>query len=84
MVNLLLIFSTFMLAVHCAESDCAQSGCWRPDPQSYKYCWKYCDKDNKKWCFTRSRRVNCPMVDCDTDEDCNGCWECAGACAASS
>lgn len=82
-VNFLVVFATFLLAVSFITGDCAKPGCWRPSIHSNKYCWKYCDKNNTKWCYTKSRAKSCPMVACETDAECSGCWECAGACAPS-
>lgn len=43
-------------------------------------CWAHCG-EGKQWCYTtRSRYQSFKYVTCKKDEDCDGCWECAGSC----
>lgn len=57
-----------------ADQSCREYGCLK------NYCWSYCSLGNQ-WCYTtKSYSQSYAYVTCDKDEDCNGCWKCAGPC----
>lgn len=57
-----------------ADQSCREFGCHKG------YCWSYCSLGNQ-WCYTtRTYSQSYKYVSCSTDNDCNGCWKCAGPC----
>lgn len=57
-----------------ADQSCREFGCHK------NYCWSYCSLGNQ-WCYTtKSYSQSFKYVSCTKDEECNGCWKCAGSC----
>lgn len=57
-----------------ADQSCREFGCHK------NKCWAYCSLGNQ-WCYTtKSYSQSYQYVSCSKDEDCNGCWKCAGPC----
>lgn len=57
-----------------ADQSCREFGCHK------NYCWSYCSLGNQ-WCYTtKTYSQSFAYVSCTKDEDCNGCWKCAGSC----
>lgn len=57
-----------------ADQSCRDFGCHK------NYCWAYCSIGNQ-WCYTtKSYSQSFEYVNCTKNEDCNGCWKCAGSC----
>lgn len=54
------------------------TGCYK------NYCWSYCgtaDLSSGSWCYTTQAATNSgSYVPCQTDEECNACWNCGGRC----
>jgi len=57
-----------------ADQSCREFGCHK------NYCWSYCSLGNQ-WCYTtKSSSQSFDYVPCTRDDECNGCWKCAGSC----
>lgn len=57
-----------------ADQSCREFGCHKNN------CWAYCSIGNQ-WCYTtKSHSQSFEYVPCTKDEECNGCWKCAGSC----
>ncbi|KAF0767206.1 Uncharacterized protein FWK35_00011439 [Aphis craccivora] len=57
-----------------ADQSCREFGCHK------NYCWSYCSLGNQ-WCYTtKSYSQSFEYVPCTRDDECNGCWKCAGSC----
>ncbi|BET01079.1 Hypothetical protein NTJ_13895 [Nesidiocoris tenuis] len=62
-------------AIYQYRSRCREYGCHNG------LCWSYCSF-GKQWCYTSlaSYSQSYQYVECDTRDDCSGCWLCAGSC----
>ncbi|NP_001232937.1 uncharacterized protein LOC100571908 precursor [Acyrthosiphon pisum] len=57
-----------------ADQSCREFGCHN------NYCWAYCSLGNQ-WCYTtKGYSQSFAYVSCTRDDECNGCWKCAGSC----
>ncbi|CAI6343567.1 unnamed protein product [Macrosiphum euphorbiae] len=57
-----------------ADQSCRDFGCHN------NYCFAYCSIGNQ-WCYTtKSYSQSFDYVSCTRDDECNGCWKCAGSC----
>ncbi|XP_008180795.1 uncharacterized protein LOC100168737 [Acyrthosiphon pisum] len=57
-----------------ADQSCREFGCHK------NYCWSYCSLGNQ-WCYTtKTYSQSFEYVSCTRDDECNGCWKCAGSC----
>lgn len=66
------------------SESCARQGHWGCHKG---YCWSEChehigsDRFFNKWCYTTNTyEQSGEYVGCNSDEDCDRCWQCAGSC----
>lgn len=48
------------------------------------YCWAWCgfSLSSGGWCYTtKTHSQSYQYVECNSDDDCDKCWKCAGPCA---
>lgn len=65
------------LSIANADKCSVTAGCFKGR------CWAWCgvSLSSGEWCYTtRTYSQSYEYVPCDSDEECNKCWKCAGPC----